>query len=124
MGILLPLVAHVYPDAASNHFALRKYTGNHPYHSFIVRRIALPKLNRVLGARQLCSDAAPLASPGQVQTGSDAVDGRKPSDFQQLTSLATLVRGRLNAKAVPYLLESRALPKGSQWADYTLLSSA
>ena len=38
-----PLQANLRPDAVGNHFALRKYTGNHPYHTFLVRRSAAPK---------------------------------------------------------------------------------
>ncbi|CAE7812773.1 UBP19, partial [Symbiodinium sp. KB8] len=76
-----PLLANWRPDAVGNHFALRKYTGNHPYHTFLIRRSAAWKM-------QSFKTFAPLASA-------------PPSTRQELLSRAafhSLVRGRLNLR--------------------------
>ena len=76
-----PLQANLRPDAVGNHFALRKYTGNHPYHTFLVRRSAAPKL---CGFKTFTALAA-----------------APPSARAELLSRAafhSLVRGRLNLR--------------------------
>ena len=101
-----PLLAQLYPDSFSNHFALRKYTGNHPFHIFLCRMSALHKLDRIPSARKLADSAKSLA---------ELIS--KDSQEQRLATLATLVRGRLNTKPLPHLIERYALPSGANFSE-------
>ena len=76
-----PLLANWKPDAVGNHFALRKYTGNHPYHTFLVRRSAAHKMGR-FQTFTLLSAAKPLAQ----------------AELMSRASLHSLIRGRLNLR--------------------------
>ena len=78
-----------------------------------MRRSILPKLALVPGAL-IGQDAA--ATPGAKSVDNHEFDS-------QLPSLASLVRGRLNGKAVPYLLEN-ILPAGSSFDEYLLVSAS
>ncbi|CAE6937447.1 UBP19, partial [Symbiodinium sp. CCMP2456] len=104
-----PLLANLRPDAVGNHFALRKYTGNHPYHTFLIPRSATWKMKKF-------KTFAPLASV-------------PPSARAELLSRAafhSLVRGRLNLRRALDILVL-ALPAGALedvvWFDLGFLLS-
>ena len=110
-----PLTAHVQPTWFSNHFALRKYTGNHPFHTFLVKKSALQKLNAVPGAKVFVEMAA-------VSKGAASNDGEDDEDedaqaWRSAALLSTLVRQRLNAKPLCKIFALAVEGKHS-WKDY------
>lgn len=76
-----PLLGNLWPNCLSNHFTLRKYTGNHPYHTFLLRRSAVPKLNCIRTYQPLVA-AAPHPQADLIACG----------------ALHSLIRGRLNLR--------------------------
>ncbi|CAE6915902.1 UBP19 [Symbiodinium natans] len=90
-----PLLANLRPDAVGNHFALRKYTGNHPYHAFLIRRSAVHKMH-------------------SFKTFAPLVAGPPSAHAELLTraALHSLIRGRLNLRRALDILVA-ALPSDS-----------
>ena len=84
-----PLLANWRPDAVGNHFALRKYTGNHPYHAFLVHRSAVHKL-------------------GCFKTFTRLAAGRPTANAELMSraALHSLIRGRLNLRCALDILET------------------
>lgn len=92
---IAPLVGNWRPDWLGNHFTLRKYTGNHPYHTFLVRRSAAAKLGHF-------RTFAPLAVAAPATPGAELLS---------CAALHSLVRGRLNLRRLLDVL-AVAVPKG------------
>lgn len=113
LELLLPIAALAFwPDVFTDHFALRKFAGNHPYLTFLASEAAAPKLAAAIPA------SGPIVA-AVVRSGGGGGAG-------------IAARGRLNAKALPYLLRRAAALGGgvgyapvapAQWLSQTMLDA-
>ena len=114
MEFIYPLLAHIYPSKASNHFALRKYTGNHPYHCFLLKKEAAYKLNNIKCSTRF-DKVKSTTSKKQKMEKSNNID---ITTFLDATFLASLVRGRLNTKPLCGIFEEILDTTNTKWSDY------
>jgi len=130
----LPGVIHFF----SHHFALRKYTGNHPYHTFMIEKASIDKLKAVpvwnLDAFREY-ELPPKPSPelhtkpavmGEDETIRPSVWSLKDpftAEFLRVAALAMVSRCRLNTQVLVPELLPRALPAGRSFREYALLDS-
>eukprot|EP00039_Didymoeca_costata_P013716 m.212672 g.212672 ORF g.212672 m.212672 type:complete len:381 (-) comp15856_c0_seq2:33-1175(-) len=90
---MVPFIANVYPTLFSHHVALRKYTGNHPFHAFFVKPSAVNKLNRLKLPKQFV-----FSSFYDINANDNAaVTGA----FVGHAALSATMRGRGNLKQLP-----------------------